>query len=79
MNHPLKLGIAGLGTVGVGVLQLLAEHGARLAQRLGRSIEVASVSARSRAKKRAVSLDGLEWFDEPEQLAVPPARGRTSS
>ena len=53
MNQPLKLGIAGLGTVGTGLLQLLAEHGDRLARNVGRSIEVVGVSARSRSKKRA--------------------------
>src|SRR6185503_15584442 len=56
MSKPLKLGIAGLGTVGSGLLQLLAEHGPRLAQSLGRTIEVAGVSARTRAKQRGVSL-----------------------
>jgi len=40
MNKPLRLGIAGLGTVGTGLLQLLAEHGGRLAEHVGRNIEV---------------------------------------
>ena len=40
MNRPLRLGIAGLGTVGTGLLQLLAEHGPRLAGNVGRTIEV---------------------------------------
>jgi len=70
MNESLKLGVAGLGTVGTGLLQLLQEHGARLAQSIGRPSEVAGVSARSRTKKRGLSLDGLKWFDEPERLAV---------
>jgi homoserine dehydrogenase len=72
MNKPLKLGIAGLGTVGSGLLQLLAEHGPRLAQSLGRTIEVVGVSARSRSKKRSVPLEGLEWFEAPEALAAAP-------
>ena len=67
------MGVAGLGTVGTGLLQLLEEHGARLAQSIGRPIEVAGVSARSRAKKRGMSLEGLEWFDEPERLAADPS------
>ena len=50
MNKPLRLGIAGLGTVGTGLLQLLAEHGGRLAEQVGRNIEVVAVSARSRTK-----------------------------
>jgi len=69
MNRPLKLGIAGLGTVGVGLLQLLAEHGPRLARSVGRDIEVAGVSARSRGKKRAAPLEGIPWFDDAERLA----------
>ena len=72
MNRPLKLGIAGLGTVGTGLLQLLAEHRERLARNLGRGIEVVGVSARSRAKKRGVALDGIEWFDDPVRLAGDP-------
>ena len=70
MNQALKLGVAGLGTVGTGLLQLLQEHGARLTQSIGRPIEVAGVSARSRTKKRGISLEGLKWFDDPERLAA---------
>ncbi len=73
MNQPLRLGIAGLGTVGVGLLQLLREHGPRLADNTGRSLEVVGVSARTRAKKRAVSLEGITWFDEAERLAADPS------
>lgn len=70
MNRPLKLGIAGLGTVGTGLLQLLAEHGPRLARSVGRSIEVAGVSARSRAKKRGAALGEAAWFDDATRLAA---------
>jgi homoserine dehydrogenase len=70
MNQALKLGVAGLGTVGTGLLHLLQEHGARLTQSIGRPIEVTGVSARSRTKKRGISLEGVKWFDEPERLAV---------
>src|SRR5262249_30671374 len=73
MNRPLKLGIAGLGTVGSGLLQLLAEHGPRLARNVGRTIEVAGVSARSRSKARSVAIDAIAWFDEPVRLAADPS------
>jgi homoserine dehydrogenase len=73
MSQPLKLGIAGLGTVGAGLLQLFQEHGARLALALGREITIAGVSARSRQKKRSVAIDGLAWFEEAERLATDPA------
>jgi homoserine dehydrogenase len=67
------LGIAGLGTVGAGLVGLLRAHGPRLAANTGRSLEIAGVSARERAKKRAVPLEGIKWFDAPERLAADPA------
>src|SRR5262245_18891710 len=73
MGQPLRLGIAGLGTVGSGLLHLLQEHRERIAQGLGRAIEVKGVSARSRTKKRSVPLDDIAWFDEAERLAVDPS------
>jgi homoserine dehydrogenase len=73
MGESLKLGIAGLGTVGSGLVQLLEEHGPRLAQSVGRPIVVAGVSARTRGKKRGIALEKLKWFDEPERLAADPS------
>lgn len=67
---PLKIGLAGLGTVGAGVLRLLNENGAALNQRCGRIIEVTAVSARDRSKDRGVDISGMEWFDDPAQLAT---------
>jgi len=72
MSQPLKLGIAGLGTVGAGLVQLIQEHGARLALTLGRDITIVGVSARSRQKKRSVTLEGVAWFEEAERLATDP-------
>jgi len=72
MNEPLKLGVAGIGTVGAALLGLLAEHAPRLAGSIGRRIEVVAVSARDRRKTRGVDLGKLEWFDDPVQLAADP-------
>jgi homoserine dehydrogenase len=72
MKEPLKLGVAGLGTVGVGLLGLLAEHGRRVADSIQRPIQVVAVSARDRAKKRGASLEGMTWFDDPVRLAADP-------
>jgi homoserine dehydrogenase len=69
MPQPLRLGIAGLGTVGVGVLRIVEKHGDLLAARVGRPITVSAVSARSRSKDRGVSLDGYAWEDDPTALA----------
>ena len=73
MDQPLRLGIAGLGTVGAGLVELLRAHGPRLAANTGRSLEIAGVSARDRARKRAVPLEGIKWFDAPERLAADPS------
>jgi len=73
MSQPLKLGVAGLGTVGAGLVQLFEEHGARLALALGREITIAGVSARSRDKQRGIKLENIPWFDAAERLATDPA------
>ncbi|MBU2582161.1 MAG: homoserine dehydrogenase [Alphaproteobacteria bacterium] len=72
MSEPLKLGVAGLGTVGAGLLQLIETHRDRLSAILPRPLQVAAVSARSRTKDRGVSLAGVRWFDDPVALAADP-------
>jgi homoserine dehydrogenase len=72
MNEPLKLGVAGLGTVGTGLLSLIAEHADRLKASLGREIRVVGVSARDREKRRGVDLMGAKWFDDASRLASAP-------
>jgi len=70
MSEALKLGIAGLGTVGIGVLKLLAAHGGSFASRTGRPLEVSAVSARDRRKNRDVDISSYKWFDDPVALAT---------
>ncbi|SDZ52432.1 homoserine dehydrogenase [Jannaschia faecimaris] len=69
MTTPLRLGIAGLGTVGAGVLKIVAEHAALLKARTGRDISISAVSARSRTKERGVDLTPFAWEDDPVALA----------
>ena len=69
MTRPLSVALAGLGTVGVGVLRLLRENAALIAGRAGRPIAVTAVSARDRGRDRGLTLAGLRWYDEPEALA----------
>ncbi len=69
MSDPLKIAVAGLGTVGAGVLKILAGQRALLAQRAGRDVEVVGVSARDRNRDRGVPLDGYAWFDDAVQMA----------
>jgi homoserine dehydrogenase len=72
MVAPLKVGIAGLGTVGAEVVRLIESEGRTLAARCGRAVQVTAVTARSKAKKRGVDLDGLAWAKDPLQLANDP-------
>ncbi len=73
MTRPLAVGIAGLGTVGAGVLRLLRDNAALIAARAGRPIEVVAVSARDRSRDRGITLHGLRWVDDPIALARDPA------
>jgi homoserine dehydrogenase len=69
MNKPLRIGIAGLGTVGTGVVQALRQHGDLIAARAGRRIEIAAVAARDKKKKRDVDLSSYRWVDDAAALA----------
>jgi len=71
MSH-LKVGLAGLGTVGVAVVRMLEARAAELTIRTGRTIEIVAVSARDRAKSRGIDLSGVTWFDDPVALARDP-------
>ena len=72
MTTALRIGVAGLGTVGSGVLGLLREHGELIAQRAGRPIVVSAVSARDRRKERGLDLADARWFEDATALAADP-------
>jgi homoserine dehydrogenase len=69
LGPELGIGVAGLGTVGVGVLKLLEANGGILAQRCGRRIRVAAVSARDRDRDRGVDISQATWYDSAEGMA----------
>ncbi len=66
---PLRVGLAGLGTVGAAVAKIVVEQGAALASRCGRPLELTAVSARDKARDRGVSLTRAEWYADPLHLA----------
>ena len=70
MAAVLKIGIAGLGTVGAQVVRLLERQREALATRCGRGIEVVAVSARSRSKRRDAEVKRLRWVADPIALAT---------
>ena len=69
MSRPLSVGVAGLGTVGGGVLKLLRANADIIAARAGRPIAVTAVSARDRNRDRGLELGGLRWYEDPTALA----------
>src|SRR3954471_822195 len=72
MAAALKVGLAGLGTVGASVLRLIDRQRDVLALRCGRPIEVVAISARSRGKDRGVDLKKLRWVADSVELASDP-------
>src|SRR3990170_2137051 len=72
MIAQLRVGVAGLGTVGASVVRQMARERALLSLRCGRPIEVVAVTARSRDKKRELDLRKIRWAESPQALAVDP-------
>ena len=69
MTKPLRLGIAGLGTVGVGVIKIIQEKLSTLEARTGKKIIISAVTARSKTKQRGINLTPYQWEKDPVSLA----------
>ena len=72
MVEPLRVALAGLGTVGGGVIRLIDANRELIARRAGRPIEIVAVSARDRTKDRGVDLTRFAWLDDTVALAQHP-------
>ena len=70
MTEPLKIGLAGLGTVGTGVVRLIETNAQLIARRARRPVQITAVSARDRSKDRGVDLSSYAWVDDPAELAA---------
>jgi homoserine dehydrogenase len=67
---PLRLGIAGLGTVGAGVVDIVQRQGDLIAARAGRRVAISAVSARDRTRNRPVDVSAYPWEADPAALAA---------
>lgn len=69
MSKPFRIGLAGLGTVGAGVVKIIQKNGHLLEKRAGRPIEIAAVSAKDRTRDRGVDLSAYDWVENTGDLA----------
>ena len=67
---PFRVAIAGLGTVGAAVADILLSRKELIAARCGRQIDLVAVSARDRSRDRGVDLSGVDWFDDASVMAT---------
>jgi homoserine dehydrogenase len=72
VKPPLRLGIAGLGTVGGGVVELLRRNAELLERRSGRRLVLGAVSARDRRRDRGLDLSAVRWFADAVAMAADP-------
>jgi homoserine dehydrogenase len=69
MSNHLRLGIAGLGTVGAALVRMVQEKEEMLTTRCGQAISITGVNARSKNKDRGIDVSSAKWFDDPVALA----------
>ena len=69
MAEPLRIALAGLGTVGTGVIRLIETNAELIARRAGRQVQIVAVSARERGKDRGVDIAHYDWEDDPVAIA----------
>lgn len=68
-DKSFRIGLAGLGTVGVGVVKIIQQHGEMLTTRVGRPVEIISVTAGNKNKDRGVDLSAYDWADSLDAMA----------
>ena len=69
MSNSINIGIAGLGTIGCGVVNNLLRNQEILKEKYGLDFEIIGVSASNKTKKRSINLEDFNWYDDPIDLA----------
>ena len=69
MNNPIRIGIAGLGTVGASLVNLIERKQELLTKRCGRPIQITAICALDKSKDRDCNLAGMRWYDDATELA----------
>ena len=65
----LRIGLAGLGTVGIGVVKIVQRHADLITARTGRRVVITAVCARDRSRNRDADLSAYAWEADPVALA----------
>lgn len=68
MNKVLRIGVAGLGTVGCAVIDVLQKHASCLDKKSQFSLQIVAVSARDKNKFRDVNLENYDWYSDPVEM-----------
>ncbi len=71
-SSTLRIGIAGLGTVGGGTLKIITDHAKLLKERTGKEIIITAISAKDRSKNRGVDISAIRWCENPVAMATDP-------
>ncbi|MHB8347082.1 MAG: homoserine dehydrogenase [Acidiferrobacterales bacterium] len=70
--EPVRIGLLGLGTVGAGMVNVLARNGAEIARRAGREIRVVHAAARDIARPRPCPMNGIRLTADPFEVVDDP-------
>ncbi|MFL2790165.1 MAG: homoserine dehydrogenase [Paracoccaceae bacterium] len=69
MLKTVRIGIAGLGTVGIGVINIIRKNLQLIEAKTNTSVEIVAISAKSKSKSRGISLEKYQWESDPTNLA----------
>ncbi|MBL43226.1 MAG: homoserine dehydrogenase, partial [Sphingomonadaceae bacterium] len=69
MAEPLRIALAGLGTVGIGVIELLETNRSTIERRAGRELQIVAINARDRSRDRGIDLSPYIWVDDMQAMA----------
>jgi homoserine dehydrogenase len=70
MSAPLKVAIAGLGTVGSGTAKLIQANADLIAARCGRPVRITAIADKIKKNDSAIDLSGITWFDDAEAMVA---------
>ncbi|MDX2471944.1 MAG: homoserine dehydrogenase [SAR324 cluster bacterium] len=68
----INIGLFGVGVVGQGVIEQLAQNAVIISKRTGLNLKITKAVTKTPLKERAVSLEGISLSDDPEHILNDP-------